>query len=129
MAPAQGVQVFYDNNPPEAIAVEYPGNTSDEPGKAATRKPRLRLVGLLLLVVISSIAIALGVGIGVGLERRGRKNDRETAAPSSTSAMASQSRYKFGDLIQAKCLYRLKHCDNFHNCFSLSSISNLSNQY
>ncbi|KAL8786833.1 MAG: hypothetical protein Q9213_002570 [Squamulea squamosa] len=88
--PAQGVQVFYDRHPPEAVAIDSLGDTSDEPTKTATRKPRTQLVSWFLLLAIVSIAIALGVGLGVGLKRSGTKDASETPTPPA-SAIASHS--------------------------------------
>ena len=67
MLPGSGVQVIYDDLPPEAVATRSVENLNTK--DAQNIRPTRKVINSIIAVAVA-VAAALGIGLGLGLHRR-----------------------------------------------------------
>lgn len=82
------MQVFYDNSPPEALAIPSSGSLNGLPAQAIASALNLRKqIVVLVLVALALITTALGIDLGIGLRHPRRDNATLTLTPSKYASI------------------------------------------
>lgn len=107
--PGGGIQTFYRNCPPDAIAIKSPSNVVGPLADGLPQSHRLRRIIIALGIVMTLlIAATLGLGLGLGLKQRSKDKVDATATSQEEPTAVQTSRYLpvfSAKLVEADFLY------------------------